>query len=75
MPPGGKSTRSSRAIHPVGDVDLHGDESVRRRAIEQLPDEPRPVLELVLDPVLRVVGRRGEREDQWKYWPPSMTIV
>ncbi len=73
---------SGREVDPVesgdppgGDVDLHGDESVGRRAIEKLPDEPRPVLELVLDPVRSVVGRRGEREDQWKYWPPSMTIV
>ena len=48
---------------PALDDDLGRDHCLGRLVVEQLLDEPRPVLELVLDPVPRTVGRRGERED------------
>ena len=60
------------------------------RILHDLPDEGRPVhprgaeprrvpLQVVDDarPGLRLhaLGPLVKREDQWKYWPPSMTIV
>src|SRR5262249_48749966 len=48
--------------------------------VAELPAQRAAVLELV-DDAVRAVGARaggahGEREPgQWKYWPPSMTIV
>ena len=56
----------------------------------ELPDDGRPVdargsevrlvvLEVVRDPASRLgrhsAGMLREDEAQWKYWPPSMTIV
>src|SRR5262249_56104484 len=43
--------------------------------VQELAGEGRGVVELVDKGVLRVVRHSRERENQWKYCPPSITIV
>jgi len=49
------------------ELDLRGQHRVRRRVVEQLPVEARPVVELVSDGVPRAVRLPREHELQWKY--------
>ena len=63
------------AARPLWIGDGCGEERVVGLGVEQLPDQGRPVVELVDDGVLRTVVRPRQGQDQWKYWPPSMTIV
>ena len=90
-PPGGKSTRSQRISHsPALELDLRGEQRRRRRLVERAPRRARAVgsrravrrlvaADVVDDAVARrrldAAGDGREREDQWKYCPPSMTIV
>ena len=91
IPPGGKSIRSQRAIHGVaGSSSTSCENSAPVLVLLELPDERVPVdprraeERLVapdvvddavagggLDPARMVV----EGEPQWKYWPPSITMV
>ena len=64
------------AHQPAGPhLDRRREQRVVGLGVEQLPGQHRAVVELLDDRVLRVVRRAGEGEDQWKYWPPSITIV
>ena len=75
--PAGWEVDAVEARNPLAvELDRRCDERVCGSSVEQLPDQPRAVLEDVLDPKMRSVVRgRRQGEDQWKYWPPSMTIV
>ncbi len=64
------------AHQPAGPhLDRRREQRVVGLGVEQLPGQHRAVVEFVDDRVLRVVRCAGQGEDQWKYWPPSITIV
>src|SRR5207247_8470719 len=66
--------------HELRAVALTSDSPLERRTGNAHGPRVRLVsLEVVDDPVsgrsLQPIGMLVEREDQWKYWPPSMTMV
>src|SRR5439155_1226048 len=74
----GRKVDSVEAQQPLDlriEVDLCAQQRVGWGVVEQLPVQARAVVDLVGDDVRRVVPLSREREDQWKYWPPSITMV